>query len=190
MHCFARRGFHQTTMQDICEEASVSVGLIYRYFESKEAVISVIAAEHKHSVQELLARARTAPGLFEALEIFFTCSGPDSPHPVEARFVVDLFAEAGRNPTVATLLRDVTETFIAGVTELIAAAPEGHSAPPAFPPRLAAELIVDTAHGMMMRDITESGDLTADQLQERHLSILRNLWTLLFPATRFTPPAP
>ena len=37
--CFARQGFHQTTMQDICREAELSPGAVYRYFDSKEAII-------------------------------------------------------------------------------------------------------------------------------------------------------
>src|SRR5690606_27390679 len=38
--CFARAGFHRTTMQDICREAAVSPGALYIYFNSKEALIA------------------------------------------------------------------------------------------------------------------------------------------------------
>ena len=40
--CFAKHGFHQASMHDISAEAGISVGLIYRYFENKEAVIAAI----------------------------------------------------------------------------------------------------------------------------------------------------
>src|SRR5215831_1815047 len=69
MTCFARRGFHLTTMQDISGEAQISVGLIYRYFDSKDAVISFMAAEHMEDLRGMLEQARQAPTLFEALEI-------------------------------------------------------------------------------------------------------------------------
>src|SRR5947209_817995 len=72
MVCFAKRGFHQTSMQDISAEAGISVGLIYRYFENKEAVIAAIAEEHKREITELLERARQAPTLLDSLEILFT----------------------------------------------------------------------------------------------------------------------
>ena len=39
-------------------------------------------------------------------------------------FVVDLYAEASRNPQVADLVRDVLQTAMDGVTELIARSPE------------------------------------------------------------------
>src|SRR5438045_8555229 len=70
--CFGQRGFHQTSMHDISAEAGISVGLIYRYFANKEAVISAMADRHKSEIQEVLERARQAPKLLESLEIFFT----------------------------------------------------------------------------------------------------------------------
>src|ERR1700719_5007358 len=108
--CFAKHGFHQASMHDISAEAGISVGLIYRYFQNKEAVISAMADRHKKQIQEILERARQAPSLLESLEVLFTahCS-EDAPH-IIAAFVVDLFAEASRNPRVAELVRDVSET--------------------------------------------------------------------------------
>ena len=37
--CFARKGFHQTTMRDIYQETGLSAGAVYHYFDSKEAII-------------------------------------------------------------------------------------------------------------------------------------------------------
>ena len=34
--CFARSGFHGASMQDICAEAGMSPGNLYRYFPSKD----------------------------------------------------------------------------------------------------------------------------------------------------------
>ena len=39
MACFARKGFHQTTMEDIGREAGLSATVAYRYFDSKEDII-------------------------------------------------------------------------------------------------------------------------------------------------------
>src|SRR5580765_1016598 len=69
MTCFARRGFHPTTMHDISAEAQISVGLIYRYFSSKDAVITFMAREHLEDMKQILEQARRAPTLFEALEL-------------------------------------------------------------------------------------------------------------------------
>src|SRR5881227_3098338 len=107
--CFAKRGFHQASMHDISAEAGISVGLIYRYFENKDAVISAMADAHKEEIQELLDRARQAPSLLEALELFFTAHCCSDERQIECAFVVDLFAEGSRNPGMARLVRDVLD---------------------------------------------------------------------------------
>ena len=57
VRCFARRGFDGTTMQDVADEAGLSKGALYRYFEGKDDVV------------EALARRRTAPEAEELAEI-------------------------------------------------------------------------------------------------------------------------
>src|SRR5438046_8769403 len=69
--CFAKRGFHQTSMHDISAEAGISVGLIYRYFENKEAVISAMADRHKKEISEVLQRAKQARPLLESCDILY-----------------------------------------------------------------------------------------------------------------------
>lgn len=43
--CFARNGFHSTSMQDVLSEAGLSAGGVYRYFAGKEDIIGAIAEE-------------------------------------------------------------------------------------------------------------------------------------------------
>ena len=38
--CFSRQGFHQTSIQDICKEAELSPGAVYRYFPGKVQIIA------------------------------------------------------------------------------------------------------------------------------------------------------
>src|SRR5499427_9253125 len=178
--CFAKRGFHQASMHDISAEAGISVGLIYRYFENKEAVISAMADRHKQEISEVLERARLAPTLLESLEILFTAHCcEDAPHVVSA-FVVDLYAEASRNPHVAHLVRDVLETAMNGVTNLIARAPETQNAGNDLKPDELAELIFAVARGMLMLDVLRPQQITAAERRERQLEVTRRLWRLLF----------
>src|SRR5438552_5982481 len=88
MVCFAKRGFHQASMHDISAEAGISVGLIYRYFENKEAVISAMADRHKSEIHNLLERARQAPSLLESLEVLFTAHCCENSPKVTSAFVV------------------------------------------------------------------------------------------------------
>ena len=178
--CFAKRGFHQASMHDISAEAGISVGLIYRYFENKEAVISAMADRHKKEISEMLERARKAPTLLESLEILFTAHCCEDAPQVVSAFVVDLYAEASRNPQVADLVRDVLTTAMDGVTELIARAPEAQYSRQGLSPADLAELIFAVARGMLMLDVLRPHEMTATERRERQLEVTRRLWRLLF----------
>ena len=180
MICFAKRGFHQTSMHDISEQAGISVGLIYRYFESKEAVISAMADGHKKEIQEVLERARQAPSLLDAMEILFTAHCCDNAPQVEAAFVIDLFAEAGRNPNVAELVRDVSSSTLEGVVDLIERSPEASFGMHGLSARELAELIFAVNDGMLMREILQPQRASDADRRERQLNVARNLWRLLF----------
>src|ERR1700682_5703291 len=178
--CFAKRGFHQASMHDISAEAGISVGLIYRYFENKEAVISAMADRHKNEIQQVLERARQAPTLLESLEILFTAHCCENSPKVLSAFVVDLYAEASRNPQVADLVRDVLQTAMNGVTDLIARSPEAKNAAHGLAPHELSDLIFAVARGMLMRDVLQPPEMTAAERRTRQLEVTRRLWRLLF----------
>jgi TetR/AcrR family transcriptional regulator, repressor for uid operon len=182
--CFAKRGFHQASMHDIAAEAGISVGLIYRYFENKEAVISAMADRHKKEISEVLQRARQAPTLLESVEILFTAHCCENEPRLISAFVVDLYAEASRNPRVADLVRDVLQTAMDGVTDLIARAPEAQAAAHGLSPTELAELIYAVARGMLMLDVLRPQQMTAAERRERQLEVTRRLWRLLFKPER------
>lgn len=57
---FARRGFHDTSMQDIADEVGLSVGALYRYFDGKEALVRGLAEWGRDQKRSLLDEL--APG--------------------------------------------------------------------------------------------------------------------------------
>jgi TetR/AcrR family transcriptional repressor of uid operon len=178
--CFAKRGFHQASMHDISAEAGISVGLIYRYFQNKEAVISAMADRHKKEIHELVERARKAPTLLESLEILFTAHCCENSPQIQSAFVVDLYAEASRNPQIADLVRDVLQTAMDGVTDVIARAPEAQNAAHGLQPKELSELIFAVARGMLMRDVLQPQEVPATERRARQLEVTRKLWRVLF----------
>jgi hypothetical protein len=76
------------------------------------------------------------------------------------------------------LVRDVCETTMSGVTDLIARSPEAKAS--GFTPRELAELIFAVSDGTLMRDVLLPDSATAAHRRERHLDIMRRLWRLLF----------
>ncbi len=59
--CFVRSGFHGASMQEICAEANMSPGNLYRYFRSKEAIIAGIIARNQAEAGERVG-LRVRPG--------------------------------------------------------------------------------------------------------------------------------
>jgi AcrR family transcriptional regulator len=55
--CFARNGFHATSMQDVLKEVGLSAGAVYRYFSGKEELIAAIVGEVLDEVGGVFERA-------------------------------------------------------------------------------------------------------------------------------------
>ncbi|MCA9671884.1 MAG: TetR/AcrR family transcriptional regulator [Myxococcales bacterium] len=76
---FAERGYEQTTMRDIAAEAGVSVGLLYRYFPNKSAVVlalyDALSADYAERMVTL-APGAWATRAMAALETSLEVLGP------------------------------------------------------------------------------------------------------------------
>lgn len=108
LKCFARGGFHATTMQTICREAKVSPGALYVYFDSKEALIAGLCERDRAEFAERFAKLATAPDFLEALaaigEHYFIDESAE-----KQRFVVEMGVEATRNPRIAEIFMGVDQ---------------------------------------------------------------------------------
>lgn len=65
--CFARDGFHGTSMEDIVRESGLSPGAIYCYFRSKQDIVEAISAERHARDQALLADFVSSPTMSDGL---------------------------------------------------------------------------------------------------------------------------
>lgn len=67
--CFARNGFHATSMQDVLKEVDLSAGAVYRYFGGKDELIGVIVGEVLEVLRQVYADAAvsTPPPLPDVL---------------------------------------------------------------------------------------------------------------------------
>ena len=104
--CFARGGFHATTMQTICREAGVSPGALYVYFDSKEALIAGLCERDRAEFAERFASLASAPDFLEALNAighhYLIDEGAE-----KQRFVIEMGIEATRNPRIAEIFMSV-----------------------------------------------------------------------------------
>jgi len=86
-HLFETKGFLNTTLQDVAKEAEISVGLIYRYFQSKEDIFASLALKGAEKVDRntkaILKKSQSSPTpppiatvLGQIAEVFFEWYGP------------------------------------------------------------------------------------------------------------------
>lgn len=118
-------GYRETSVPAIAAEASVSVGLIYRYFSSKEAlrlsVCELVTREHLESLARQTAAIDDPHERLHSAIAMFAHSLRDEDWGV---MVTDALAEADRDPRLRDLLRgrcDQIRSFADGfVREAIA----------------------------------------------------------------------
>jgi AcrR family transcriptional regulator len=108
--CFARNGFHATSMQDVINEAELSVGAFYRYFRSKEELVQAIAEEVLGTVDVMLDEMRamdSPPPVVEVMRRLLRFVdlqvGPAGVFPM----ALQVWAESLRNPQLAEFVRQV-----------------------------------------------------------------------------------
>ena len=113
--CFARNGFHATSMQDVLKAVDLSAGAVYRYFSGKEELIAAIVGEvlgQVHDGFEEAARSSPPPppdilvasvlSRVLATKEFLTVGG----RPAFPRLVVQVWTETLRTDELAAVLRE------------------------------------------------------------------------------------
>ena len=100
--CFVRSGFHGASMQDICTEAAMSPGNLYRYFPSKEALIAGIAERDRAEVAQEFASVDLSQGLFAVLEGLAHHHFAERPDE-QVKLCTEISSEARRNPEIARI---------------------------------------------------------------------------------------
>ncbi|MFF2556656.1 TetR/AcrR family transcriptional regulator [Nocardia sp. NPDC058058] len=115
--CFARKGLHTTTMQDVFAESGLSAGAVYRYFKSKDDIIAALTTEATVDLRAALSEAvfsdplPTPPELIRTIsETIVRLSGPGGP----VRLIPQAWALALTDANIA----DYVRTNIGGIRRL------------------------------------------------------------------------
>lgn len=122
--CFRDRGYHETTVQDICDAARLSKGGLYTYFQSKDEILAAVIEE---SFIDTLRRAQAAASdegtAIEKLDrvaavLVDRLSSPEA-YPVHSpQLYLEIWAEASKNAhlrALCTQAYDRWKTFLAGL---------------------------------------------------------------------------
>ena len=101
---FLEQGFHQTGMASICKAANMSPGALYRYFDSKTAIITAFVEEETAETSAWLAGLSDATDFKAALKEGLSHAMHEVSDPDYGQLALDIAAEAGRQPDVAAAI--------------------------------------------------------------------------------------
>ena len=155
--CFAQHGFHQTSMQDICKQAELSPGAVYRYFESKEDIIAAMVEERRRegiALVEAIAAEETdtLKALDQIARAFF--SRLDDPE--GCALDIELWAEAQANPRIREALRSDFVDVNDKLADLLRRAQDRGDLNARLDPEAVAWVMESFFHGLILQRAIDS----------------------------------
>jgi len=158
MVCFSKKGFHQTTMQDICTKARLSPGAVYRYFSGKEEIIRAMFDENLQRELTMIkeineSSADSKHGLDEMAAVFFGML--ERPQRCSLELNIELWAESFRNPRIMEFRRKIVDAIIHAIASVIRQAQERGEINPKLDPEYIARVMVSHYHGLLLQKASD-----------------------------------
>ena len=148
--CFVRSGFHRTTMHDVAAEAGMSPGNLYRYFASKEAMVVGLAERDRARVGEDFSAFTGSEDFLETFARIARKHFAEEPRE-RAILCLEIWAEATRNRTFATISRDFECDIIQRLANLFAEAQRRGFVSAQVDPNAVAVVVATLADGLFVR---------------------------------------
>lgn len=108
---FASHGFARTSMTDLVAESGLSIGAIYRYFSSKDEIVTAICEQSSSALPTELT-TEAVHGFLEHIRAM----ARDHDH---ARLITQIYAEAAVSPPLATIVEQQLFSLRASVAALL-----------------------------------------------------------------------
>jgi AcrR family transcriptional regulator len=152
VRCFARQGFQKTTIHDICAEASLSVGAIYSYFASKDAIVAALADTGRRATARLVDNDTTAPPIERLRTLLGAFERAQDPT------VYQLDVRAWGEAIGDERLRDMTLAGQAALVGRLAGLTESLATAAGLEPRALADLVAAVVVGCEVRKAISPDD--------------------------------
>jgi len=151
--CFSKKGFHQSTMRDICSKSGLSPGAVYRYFKSKEDIIESIALQALDRNLKLISESGKVNSFQEkmddlAMSFFRLLEEPEEKY---LSVELELWGEAVRNRKVMKILNKSMQAHRKEFARLIAQAQKDGQVDPGQDPETIAMIMISLFQGMIVQ---------------------------------------
>lgn len=104
LKCFVEQGFHAASMASIADAAQMSVGLIYRYFANKQAIVLAIVERQLEDKRTLIRQLQSSAQFVDDMVNAFAQWCVAGPGSMNVALFLEMSAEATRNPEIAAAL--------------------------------------------------------------------------------------
>jgi AcrR family transcriptional regulator len=162
--CFAQSGFRGASMQEICAEAKMSPGALYRYFPSKEAIIEAIAQDERCDAAEIVQTMRGSAPLIDRVVgcalgyfAFMREAGASS-------LMAGIGAESLRNSAIGQRFARIDNHVRDTVREIFAEAVVRGEIPPVDDMNATIGMMMAAVDGIALRQISDP-DLTPARIE-------------------------
>lgn len=103
---FARHGFHGASMQHVAAEAGMSAGNLYRYFQSKDAIVSGLTSRDQEGLAADFQALADAPDFLSGIGAMLRKHLVEEPR-WRTQLMLEIWAEAARNPAIASMCNGI-----------------------------------------------------------------------------------
>ncbi len=156
--CFCQRGYHNTSVQDICDEAGLSKGGLYTYFKSKEQILAAVVKESfigglEQAIETAGAGATALDKLDRVATLVIERLSSDDLHAVSSpQLFLEIWAAASKNSRLRALCAEGYERWKAFLTDLLREGQAHRQIKPDVDPRALAAVLVAAFDGLSMQE--------------------------------------
>lgn len=176
MICFSRKGFTETTIQDIRNEAQLSTGAVYRYFKNKNEIIEASVQKHRTDRSQRLTTIEEQADAQEMLEELYQLQVRRllSPEPDnKAKIMIHAYGEALMNPQVSNIVKDNWEEMNRRLERIIQKAQKQGYIDPALDAHAVAVLLTALHDGLLLQKVIAPDSC---QLTQKVLTVTKTLF--------------
>lgn len=154
--CFVDKGFHSASMAAIAETAGMSPGLIYRYFENKNAIILAIIEQQLEIARARIREMHVSSDLPAKIVAYFDEQESSDERTLSTVLYLEMSAEATRDPQIAGALKAYDAAVCSELANWLERSPEedGYGLPAAIAPSRAL-MLLSLIEGLKVRSLRE-----------------------------------
>jgi AcrR family transcriptional regulator len=168
--CFARKGFHATSMRDIYRECGLSPGAVYNHFASKDEIVRSLGEERLREAQAKRKALELIDDPVEALRLLAAGTREQLMREEDVLLDLQLAGEALRNDLIAEVSRQTFRATLETVVGLIGRAQGGGQLDARVDADALARVLIGIFQGLVLQTA-----IGAPPERERHIRALRTL---------------